>query len=156
MATLTAARAASTFPVYAGSVGNLRAAYGTYTLAANPTAGDVIEFCRVPLGATVIGGWIQGADIDTGTAEFNMDIGWLANGVDAASTAGFGDFGVIAGSAVTGIKPEVGIYMPLGGVLFTAGPKTFAEETVIAGLVNVGAQAGGTGQLTVVVLYICP
>lgn len=156
MATLTATRAAATFPVYAGSVGNLRAAYGTYTLAANPTAEDVIQFCKVPEGATVIGGWIQAADLDTGTEALDIDFGWAANGSDAADPDGFGNMGVISGDAVAGIKPEAGIYMPLGGVLFTAGPKTFALETTITGTVNAAANAGGTGQITVVVFYICP
>lgn len=156
MATLTADRGATTFPVYAGSVGNLRVAYGTYTLAANPTAADIIQFCKVPGGATVLGGWVQAADIDTGTEELDIDIGWQANGSDAADPDGFGNFGVLTGDAITGIKPEVGIYMPLGGVLFTAGPKTFALDTTIAGTVNVDAQAGGTGQITVVVFYLVP
>lgn len=156
MATLTAARAASTFPVYAGTHGNLRAAFGTYTLGTNPTQGDVIQFCKIPAGATVIGGWVRSADIDTGTETFELDIGWAANGDEEADADGFGDFGVWTGDAVTGIKPEAGNYYPLGGVLFSAGPKTFNAETTITGTVAAAAQSGGTGQITVVVLYIIP
>ena len=52
MATLSAARAASTLPVFRPTgAGLVCAAYGAYTLAANPTAADIIEFCRVPAGA---------------------------------------------------------------------------------------------------------
>lgn len=157
MATLSAARSAATLPVYKGvGGGNLCVAYGTYELAANPTAADVIEFCRVPKGAVVVGGWMMGDDIDTGTETFDIDIGWLANGTDAADTDGFGNFGVLSGDVITELKPVAGIYNPLQGVLLADGPKTFAAETVIAGLVNAAANAGGTGTLSVVVLYVVP
>lgn len=154
MTTLTADRAASTFPVFkAIGQGALCVAWGTYTLAANPSQNDVIEFCKVPAGATVVGGWLMGADIDTGTEAFDMDIGWAANGDEVANTAGFGNLGVITGDVITDLKPVAGIYYPLQAVLFTAGPKKFNAETTITGLVNAAANAGGTGALTVVVLY---
>lgn len=157
MATLTAARAASTFPVSAfAGAGVLNVAFGSYTLAANPTAADIIQFCRIPAGATVIGGYLRGEDIDTGTEELDIDIGWPANGgTGVGATAdpdGFGNFGVITGDAVTEWKPEVSIFMPLNGTLLT-GPKTFDAETIIQGVVNVDAAAGGTGVLWVVVFY---
>jgi hypothetical protein len=156
MATLTAARAASTFPVAAPvGAGVLCAAYGTYTLAANPTAADIIEFCRVPAGATVIGGWLQGADIDTGIEELNIDIGWAANGDEIADPDGFGDLGVLTGD-VSVHAPVASVHVFLQGVLISAGPKTFNRETVIQGVVNVDAASGGTGVLTLVVLYVMP
>lgn len=154
MATLTATRAAAGFPVAGhGFGGALKVAYGSYTLAANPTANDIIQFCRVPKGATVVGGWLMGADIDTGTETFDLDIGWQANGDEVADPDGFGNFGVLSGDVITELKPVAGIYNPLQGVLLTAGPKTFNAETVIAGTVIAAANAGGTGVLTVVVLY---
>lgn len=157
MATLTASRAASTFPVSAGAGGGkLNVAYGTYTLTANPSIADVIQFCRVPAGATVIGGWVQADDIDTGTETFDMDIGWASNGTDAADADGFGNFGVWTGDVVANLRPEVANYYILGNVLNTAGPKTFAAETIIQGTVVAAAAAGGTGQITVVVLYVVP
>jgi hypothetical protein len=156
MATLTAARAASTFPVSAPVGGGvLCVAYGSYTLAANPTAADIIEFCRVPAGATVIGGYLQGADIDTGTEELDIDVGWAANGTESADPDGFGNFGVITGD-VSVHMAVAGIYLPLQGVLITTGPQTFTKETVIQGVVNVDAATGGTGILTLVVFYVMP
>lgn len=154
MATLTATRAASTFPVAAPvGAGVLCAAYGSYTLAANPTAGDIIQFCRVPAGATVIGGYLQGADIDTGIEEFNLDVGWAANGAEAVDTDGFGNFDVITGD-VSVHMAVAGIYLPFQGVLITTGPQTFTRETIITGVVNVDAASGGTGILTCVVHYV--
>lgn len=154
MATLTAARAHANFPVAGhGFGGALKVAWGTYTLAANPTAADIIQFCRVPQYATVLGGYLMGADIDTGTEAFDMDIGWAANGTDAADPDGFGNFGVMSGDVITELIPVAGIYRPLQGVLLTAGPKTFSAETIIEGVVNAAANAGGTGVLTLVVFY---
>jgi hypothetical protein len=158
MATLTAARAASTFPVSAfAGAGVLQAAYGTYTLAANPSAADIVQFCRLPAGATVIGGYLRGEDIDTGTEALDIDIGWPANGgTGVGATAdpdGFGNFGVITGDAVTEWKPEASIFMPLNGTL-KSGPVSFDAETIIQGVVNAPANAGGTGVLWVVVFYV--
>lgn len=154
MATLTATRAGVNFPVAGhGFGGALKIAWGTYTLAANPTAADIIYFCRVPAYATVVGGWLMGADIDTGTGAFDMDVGWEANGTDVADPDGFGNLGALNGTAVANYAPAGGILIPLQGVLLTAGPKTFAAETIISGVVNVAANAGGTGVLTLVCHY---
>lgn len=154
MATLTATRAAAGVPVAGhGFAGNLKVAYGVYTLAANPTIADIIQFCRVPKGATVLGGYLMGADIDTGTETFDMDIGWEANGDEIADPDGFGNFGVISGDVITELIPVAGIYRPLQGVLLTAGPKTFNAETIISGTVIAAANAGGTGVLSLVVFF---
>lgn len=160
MATLTAARAASTFPVggYAGA-GVLNVAYGSYTLAANPTATDIIQFCKLPAGAIVVGGWLRGEDLDTGTETLDIDIGWAANGgTGVGATAdpdGFGNFGVLDGDVVSQIKPEVSIMYPLNGTL-KSGPVTFDAETMIQGVVNVTAAATGTGVIWVQVHYLMP
>jgi len=158
MATLTAARAASTFPVggFAGA-GVLNVAYGTYTLAANPTIADVIQFCKLPAGAVVIGGFLRGDDIDTGTETLDIDIGWAANGGSGvgatADPDGFGNFGVITGDVVTELKPEVSIFLPLNGTL-KSGPVSFDAETMVQGVVNAAAAAGGTGVLWLQVWYL--
>lgn len=157
MAILTASRATATFPIAGmGGAGNLKVAWGTYELAANPAATDLIRFCRVPKGATVVGGWLMGDDIDTGTEALDIDIGWEANGVDAADTDGFGNMGVLNGATVTNVIPVAGILRFLQGVLLADGPKTFSAETIISGLVNAPANAGGVGTLTLVVLYAVP
>src|SRR6478735_8617026 len=157
MATLTGPRAAATFPVGgAGQANVLHVAWGTYTFAANPTIADVVEFCKLPAGATVIGGWYSGADIDTGTETFDMDIGWAANGTDAADPDGFGNFGVQDGDAVSQFRPVAGIYYPFANIIQDSGYKTFAAETYVSGVVNTAANAGGTGVLKVVVYFVGP
>lgn len=129
-------------------------AYGEINITANPADGDIYELVRLPAGAKVVGGYLQAVDLDTGTEALDMDIGWAANGTDAADPDGFGNLGVLTGDAVTGIKPEVGLYYPLGGVLFSAGPKTFAAETIVQVEANAAANAGGTGKLWVVIHYV--
>lgn len=152
--TLTATRAASGFPV--GGVGpatSLHVATGTYEIAANVEDGDIFEMCKLPANAVVVGGHIMGDDLDTGIETLDMDIGWAANGTDAADPDGFGNLGVWTGDAITDLKPVAGIYYPLQGVLFTAGPKKFAAETTIQIEANAAAATGGTGTVTVVVFY---
>lgn len=163
MATLTATRAADSFPVFTptGS-GLVCAAYGSYTLAANPTAADIIEMCKVPAGAVIIGGQLYGADIDTGTEELDLDVGWAANGgtgtYDDADPDGLGNFGVITGDAFAAgnVSNVAGISYPLAGLLVTGVLPTFTKETTIQIVVNVDAQAGGTGLLSLVVYYVVP
>lgn len=154
MATLTAARAASTFPVGgAGQANLMHVAWGVYSLAANPTAADIIEFCKVPAGATVFGGFVQASDIDTNaTEELDFDIGWAANGTDNADPDGFGNFGVQTGDASVHL-PVAGIFMPLANVIQDTGYKTFAAETKITGVINVDAATFTAGVIKVAVFY---
>lgn len=154
--TKTGTRATATFPVSSPAAkGVLQVAYGSYTLATGDDEdGDIFQLCRVPAGATVIGGYIQGKDLDTGTEAFDADLGWAGNGVEAADPDGFGNFGLWSGDAVVDVRPEVGIYYNLGGVLYTTGPKTFTNETIIQLEVNTAAGTLGGGIITAVVFYV--
>jgi hypothetical protein len=149
-------RAASTFPVGGPAAkGVLQVAYGSYTLATGDDEdGDIFQLCRIPAGATVIGGYIQGKDLDTGTEAFDADLGWAANGVESADPDGFGNFGLWSGDAVTDVRPEAGIFYNLGGVLYSTGPKTFTNETIIQLEVNTAAGTLGGGIITAVVFYV--
>lgn len=154
--TLTSTRAAAGFPTAQPALaGVLCVATGTYTIAANVEDGDIFEMCKIPAGAVVIDGVMYAGDLDTNATEtLDLDIGWAANGNEAADPDGLGNFGVITGDAVAGYKPEVSIRMPFGGVMRTAGPKLFTAETTIQVEANAAAATGGTGVLTVVVHYI--
>lgn len=155
--TVWADRALSTFPVAAGQAGDLKRAWGTYNIGAAVAAADVINMCRTPKGAIIVGGHIQGEDIDTGTEALDFDIGYLANGIDAADTDAWGNLGVITGDVSVHLATGVpGIWIPFQGVLVTGGPKTLAAETIHSILFNVAANAGGTGRLTMYVDYMMP
>lgn len=153
--TLTSTRAASTFPVYKPSgAGAVAFQYGTYEIPAAVEDGDIFEMCRIPAGAVVIDGFVRADDIDTGTEALDMDVGWAANGTDAADPDGFGNLGVWTGDA-SAQKPEVQIHFPFNGVL-KDGPKTFAAETVIQLEANAASNAGHTGTVYVGVYYLVP
>lgn len=158
MATFTADRARPTFPAYKGlGAGNLNCAYGVIEVAANPVAADVYEMCRLPAGAVVVGGWIRSDDLDTNATEtLDLDIGWLANGAEAADTDGFGNLGVQGTDTVAGIKPESGYNYEFGGTLITDGPRTFTRETVVAVTCVATAATFAAGTLSVGVYYITP
>lgn len=153
--TLTSTRAATTFPIAEPVLaGVLCCATGTFEIAANVEDGDIFEMCRIPAGAVIVDGVMYGDDLDTGIETLDMDVGWAANGNEAADPDGLGNFGVITGDAVTGYKPEVSIRLPLGGTLRTAGPLLFTATTMIQVEVNAAAATGGTGTLTLNVYYI--
>jgi hypothetical protein len=134
--------------------GILNVAWSTYNFTVNPTAADVVKMLKLPARSTVVGGFLYGPDIDTGTDALDIDVGWAANGVESADPDGFGNMGVLNGAAITNLKPETGIWRPLGGVLFTTGPQFFTAETDIQLAVIAAAQAGGTGRLTLVVHFV--
>jgi len=155
--TLTSTRANAGFPVAGvGHGGSLKTAYGTYTVPAAVEDGDIFELCRIPAGAIVVGGRFYADDLDatSGTAALDIDIGWAANGSDAADPDGLLNAGTLSGDAVTGVKPEAGTSMPFGGVLLTAGKKEFAKETVIQAEVNTAAATFTPGIIGVIVNYL--
>lgn len=156
MATLTGSKAAASaavpgLPVPAGVPG---IAYGTYTFATAPGAADIVNICKLPAGATVVLGFLQGGDIDTGTETLDIDVGWASNGTDAADPDGFGNFGVLSGDAVAELKPVAGIWNPLTNVIQDSGVKQFAAETTVTVTITAAANAGGTGTIKVVLFYV--
>lgn len=162
-------RASSTFPVYSAPGGNglVQCAYGSVTFDGDVTlaAALTVSMCKLPKNATVLGGHVMGADIDTGTEAFDFDIGWVSASaptcppgttLNATDTDGFGNLGVQSGDAITELKPVAGIYVPLQGVLFDSGPLTFADGATVTLIFNADANAGGTGTVSIVVFYTTP
>lgn len=121
-------------------------AYGKFTIGTALAVNDVVEMLRIPAGSTVVGGRLRATDIDTGTETLDIDIGWAANGVEAADPDGFGNPGVWTGDANNDFE--------LGGVLWATGPQSFTNETMIQLDVNAVAEAGGTGTIWLVVEYV--
>jgi len=152
--TLTATRATLNATQFSGA-GVLQCAWGTYAVAANVEDGDIFEMCKVPAGATIIGGYIQCEDMDTGAEALDLMVGWAANGTDAADPNGLllahvftGDISVHLDVASSKVE--------FGGVLTGAGPKTLAAETTIQVEANTAATTFAAGQMTVVVYYTTP
>lgn len=154
-ATLAGSRAVTTLPMGgAGSGGDMKVAWGEVTIDDATEDGDIFQVCYVPAGATVIGGYILAGDGDTGIEALDIDIGWAANGVDAANADGFGNLGVWTGDATHGGSSEVGNQLMLGGVLLASGPQTFTVDTLIQLETNTAAATGVEMNVTVVLFYL--
>lgn len=151
---VAALRAAATFPVYKPvGAGLLCVAWGTYTHATNLAATTVIEYCRVPAGARIVGGYWATTEIDAhDTEELDIDIGYAANGVDLVDTDAFGNLGALNSDAYPTLA-GTGLWVPFQGRLLTEGPILLQAETVLTGIVNVDAATTGTGQSTMVAYY---
>ena len=164
----TATRAAASFPAFQGrGGGTVQCAYGSATFDTDATlaAALTVTYCKIPKNATVIGGYVMGPDVDTGTETLDFDIGWVSasaptchagTSLSATDADGFGNLGVIAGDVVADFKTVAAIYVPFQGVLFTEGPLTFPDGASITGTFNADANAGGTGTVSFVVLYTTP
>jgi hypothetical protein len=116
-----------------------------FTITTALGIGDVIKMLRLPAGATVVEGRLKATDIDTGTEELDIDIGWAANGVDNADEDGFGNLGVWTGDSNNDFAFQ--------NALWSAGPKTFTVPTDIQLDVNAAAAAGGTGVIWMIIDY---
>jgi len=143
MATSTATRAADTFPVYQGFSGQTCTAYGFYDLASDPTTADIIEFCKLPKGAVVVGGFLElEKALDSGGSEtFECDIGW------AGATTALLNSGVITTTLrhhFTAVNATTGVNT------------TTAETTVIGTLTTAATFTSGGGYLYVRVDYTMP
>lgn len=152
MATITATRAADDFPVFQSQSGSGAAcfSYGSYDMAANPSAADILKICKLPAGAVVLGGWVRAEDLDSNATEtIDFDVG-TATDPDA-----FGNFGVQTGDAVVGYLPEGGVLMPLHGTL-KDGPVSITAETTVQVTWNAVAATFAAGTITVVVQYVNP
>lgn len=153
LGTVSATRGLPAFPVSGmGGGGDLKVAWGTYAIASAPANADVIRMCRTPRFATVIGGYVMGDDIDTGTETLDFDIGYEGNGVDTADPDAWGNLGVVTGDVSVHL-PVAGIWIPFQGVLLTGGPKRLLAETTHTVTFNAAANAGGTGRLSMAVFY---
>lgn len=152
--TLTGARAAESLAVYRpNGSGALAVAYGSYAIAANVEDGDIFELCRLPAGAVVVGGALYAGDLDTGTEAVDIDLGWAANGVEAADPDGFVNAGVLSGDAITDLLAAGSNYRPFP---MTAGVLSFSAETVVQAEANVAAATFAAGTITAVVYYVVP
>ncbi len=152
--TLTGTRGASTFPVFqpVGS-GLVCAAYGSYSVAANVEDGDIFELCWLPKGAVVLGGALYTGDLDTGVETIDLDVGWAANGAEAASATGFVNSGVLTGAAVTDIAAAGANWRPFP---MSTGPLTFTAKTKVQVEANAAAATFAAGTIFVVVYYVVP
>lgn len=161
MTIFTAKRAVAGYPVAGvGDSGTKKIAYGSIDVAVNPVADDTYEFCRLPAGATITGGYLRGDRLDTNATEtLDLDIGWAANGgsgtYDGVDADGLGNLGVLTGDvfALGNVANVVSYNYPLNGLLNTGVFPTFTAETVIQLTTIVTAATFAAGTLSIVIEY---
>lgn len=161
MTTFTGTRAIYGTPAAGvGDGGSLKVAWGTIDVAVNPVAADIYEMCRVPAGATIMGGYFRGDRLDTNATEtLDIDIGWAANGgtgtYDGVDADGLGNLGVLTGDAFAlgNVANVVSYNYPLNGLLNTGVFPTFTQETVIQLTCVATAATFAAGTLAVVIEY---
>ena len=153
MATVSADRAAATFPIpKPGGGGAVAFHYGVYEIASALSKNDIVEFCRLP-ACQVIDGFLRGDDLDTGTEALEVDVGHAANGTESADADAFLNSGVLSGDGVAELAPDAQIHARFGNVL-KDGPYSLSAETTCQGVVTAAAASGGTGTLWAGFYYI--
>lgn len=170
MTIFTAARAGASKPsVAAGWSLDVKRAWGTieYGATAAPAAADTFVMCKLPKGALIVGGYLQGDKLDsngTGSSLLSINIGidkaiTTATGtaVTAASTSNCLASNWVLGSdavAISGYQRADGVRnTPLGGLLLTDGPLLVSDEANAYITINASALAVTTGTLTLMVDY---
>lgn len=167
--TLTANRAKAAVAAFGhGIAGNLKCAYGQYSIAvAALEDGDIFEMCWLPPRSLVVGGILYIDDLDTGTEAVDIDLGWADNGAASTYVAadgtsysndgatadpdGFVNGGVLTGDAITDLLAagsNIRIFPMVGGFRF------FAEKTKVQLEVNVAQATPQAGVASVVVFYV--
>lgn len=142
-----------------------------YGAAAVVAAGDTIIMCKLPKGALIVGGYLQGDQIDsqsTGSFGLSINIGLdkavvFAAGANAGTTvtsastsnalAAAWALGPDAAVSAT-YKPDNAVRnLPLGGLLLTDGPLLTTDECNAYVTVRASATGITTGTLTLLVDY---
>lgn len=158
MTTLSSARAAADFPVFRPGGGQLGVAWGSIEVATIQVATDIMEFCKLPADAIIVGGHLIADDIDTGTEVYELDLGV------AGDTAALVNSGVLDGdlqvspnlnSGFAGV-PNSRLFDGLldAGVVDLGG--RIGDEVTVIGTVVVAANATGLGTVSVCVYYTVP
>ncbi len=138
----------ATYPVTEYGGGVVNAAWGGYSFTADPAPADVLYLFYLP-ACKVLDGAVRGVRLDTdASATFDFDIGVPAD------TDAFGNFGVVGGAAVSGVKPEAQIWMPLNGLLKN-GPYALTEKTPVILTVNDDTATFAAGAVWVHMFYAC-
>lgn len=168
MTQFTATRANPRAPsAAAGWAQDLKRAWGTIEITAGPITNDTYVMCRLPKGAMIVGGWLQGDKIDSagsGSACLTINIG-----VDAAITTAGGTAVTTASTsnalasawalgpdtaAVTGYKNDSAVRnLPLGSLLLTDGPLLVGDECNVIVKATNTVCGFTTGTLTLLVDY---
>ena len=147
-------RAVAGFPIFqAVGSGIVCAAYGFHDYAATPALNSKVQLCRLPAGAVVLGGEFFTTDGDTGAEALDMDLGWAANGAEAADPDGFVNGGLLTGDAITDLQAAGFNRRPF---ITVPGKTQFTRETVVEAKCIAEATTFQAFSIACVVYYVVP
>lgn len=142
MATLNTTTANGNQPRTAGSAGNTKTMYASYSLTAALALNDVIDMFKVPAGARITGVTLKTSDLDTGgSPAIVLDVG------DSGDTDRLIDGATVgqAGGTSSALVSSTGQFYQ------------YTAETMISVLVQVAPATGATtGTVELSVTYILP
>jgi len=142
MATLNTTTANGNQPRTAGSAGNTKTMYASYSLTAALALNDVIDMFKVPAGARITGVTLKTSDLDTGgSPAIVLDVG------DSGDTDRLIDGATVgqAGGTSSALVSSTGQFYQ------------YTAETMISVLVQAAPATGATtGTVELSVTYILP
>lgn len=142
MATLNTTTANGNQPRTAGSAGNTKTMYASYSLTAALALNDVIDMFKVPAGARITGVTLKTSDLDTGgSPAIVLDVG------DSGDTDRLIDGATVgqAGGTSSALVSSTGQFYQ------------YTAETMISVLVQAAPETGATtGTVELSVTYILP
>lgn len=140
MATLTADRADTGVQPYGGSTNEFCVAYGSYTFSSNPATNDVVELCKLPAGAVLVGGKAFCEVIDTdGTPTAAFELG-TSDDTD---------------KYLTSQTLDAEVDKDLTTTLLAAGPMTESTAVTVEAKMTTAATFQA-GSMTVAIYYVMP
>lgn len=122
--------------------GRVHLAYAEYDLAGDLAAGDVIKMLKLPQGARVVDVILASADLDASGG--TLDVGWEANGTDAADQDGF--------LAVVDVTSAITTNMLAASENGAGHFVQFSAETQVS-ITTVGDTDATSGKIKLAVLY---
>lgn len=151
-------RAADDFPLFAGHGGaNVKYAGDVYTIGTALEANSTVDICHLPKGAKILGGYLFGTDLDTGTEALEIDVGTRAKGTDYNDSSADPDkllnSGVLSGDAVAEHVPVAQLCVHIQP---PGGPLELTVDTTVFLTFTAAAAAGGTGTVGLQLFYVVP
>lgn len=128
--------------------------YLTVAVATAFVAADTFDLFTLPKGAVPIGGYFALTDMDTGVETLDIDIGIVANGVDAADPDFFTNAGLLTGDAITDLPQTNGTSLRLFTGAFPV--VMLGADTTVQAKVNAIAATFAAGSMTIRVDYLFP
>jgi hypothetical protein len=152
--------AASTVPLAGqGDAGVVRAAFGIYEISGAMAINSTIDMCHLPKDAIILGGYLTGDDLDTGTEAMELDVGLRTKGTLYGDTSVDADAllnsGVLTGDALNDHSPGAKVLVHFQGDACIVPKKLTVDSTVMITF-TAAAAGGGTGTIAVVVYYMMP